>query len=93
MLRIARQKSTGAEIPNFLQKSDTKFKEFHNTLDNVYLKLNEVGIGIISKFILQFFQMLTLWETGILGTHSPEALLTAFHGEQEHCGLTFTMLT
>ena len=49
LLRIARQKNAGTEMPNSLQKSNPRFAEFHNTLHNVYRKLNEDGIGITSK--------------------------------------------
>ena len=38
--------SSGEEPPNFLQKSDPRFKELHNVIDNLYCKLQGQGISI-----------------------------------------------
>ena len=37
------------EPPNFLQKSDPRFRELHNVINNLYRKLQGQGIDIQAK--------------------------------------------
>ena len=81
---------------NFIDKKDKKFKELHCICDRLYRELRKKGIGANSKRA----ELMTpedewrLWETGVLGVHSPAALLNVvfycngknFHlrGGEEH---------
>ena len=94
-----------SEAPNFLQKNDTRFKDLHNALDNVYRQLNSDGVGLATKKTLTLADadMNLLWEKGIIGKHAPTPLLRAvfftlgmhacLRGGEEHRQLTFSMLT
>ena len=46
LLRHVRTTAAAEEPPNFVQKSDPRFKELHNVIDNVCQKLQGQGIGI-----------------------------------------------
>ena len=93
------------EAPNFLLKNDTRFKDLHNAMDNVYRHLNCKGIGLTTKKtpILTDADINALWQKGIIGKHAPTPLLRAvffmlgmhacLRGGEEHRSLNFSMLT
>ena len=65
--------------PNFLDRTDTKFKKLHNTCDVIFRSLHDDGIGADKKSA----QVITkehedkLWESGVLNTTTPDGLQKA----------------
>ena len=57
--------------PNFLDKSDPDFTEFHRTVDNLFRRLREEGVGADSKQTASISkeEENLLWEKGILNMH------------------------
>ena len=104
LMRHIRADAT-CEVPNFLLKNDTRFKDLHNAMDNVCCHLNHNGIGLTTKKTptLTDADMNALWEKGIIGKHAPTPLLRAvfftlgmhacLRGGEEHRSLNFSMLT
>ena len=104
LLRHIRADAT-CDVPNFLLKNDTRFKDLHHAMDNVCCHLNHNGIGLTTKKTptLTDADMNALWEKGIIGKHAPTPLLrvvfftlgmhTCLRGGEEHRSLNFSMLT
>ena len=67
------------ERPNFLDKKDSRFKNFHGTLDSHYHNLHASGLGREVKHarVLSEDDEEKLWKSGVLGTLSPQALQNA----------------
>ena len=65
--------------PNFFSKSDTNFVSFRNTMDSVFRKLREDGVGVNKKHAKPFSKAeeSQLWDSGVLGTDNPLALQRA----------------
>ena len=63
----------------FMDSKDPKYKSFHNVLNNVSKKLLSEGVGAVKKQakIVAQSEEDTLWEKGVVGTHSPAALSNA----------------
>ena len=63
--------------PNFLDTSNHDFASFHNALDNVFRDLRTRGVGAQARQTEAFSKEDedSLWDAGILGTHSPKCLL------------------
>ena len=82
--------------PNILDKSNPDFTEFHCTIDNLFRRLREEGVGAGSKQTASFTkdEENLLWEKGILNTSTPKGLFRAvffyngknfvLRGGQEH---------
>ena len=84
LLRYSRDKHPNAL--NFLCTEDTRFHLLHNALDNVMRELRTEGVGSVTKSAEVFTKEdeNKLWNLGILGIHSPKALLRAvffFYGK------------
>ena len=79
LLRYARSKST--DFPNFLDKSDPRFRELRAACDNVARRLRKDGVGAEVKHAEVFTEKdkLKLWETGTIGTTNPLALVSIYH--------------
>ncbi len=102
ILHHARQVITHA--PNFLDKNNIKFQSLHAVLDNLFKELQKDGVAKDTKNaeIISKEDKIKLWETKVIGTENPKALLqTAFYlngknfclrGGQEHCNLKLTQL-
>ena len=56
-----------------------EFMPFHNALNNTSKKLLSEGIGASKKQarIVTSHEENTMWERGVIGTHSPKSLLNA----------------
>ena len=67
------------ECPNFLDKSDGRFKDLHGTLDAYFHNLHSQGIGREVKHAEVFTaeEEDQLWESGVCGLNSPTALQNA----------------
>ena len=76
--------------PNVLDKSNHAFKKLHNVIDNLFKELSKAKhTEIVTKE-----EENLLWSSGVLGTHTPKALLNAvfysngknfcLRGGQEH---------
>ena len=66
--------------PNFIDRGqrEANFPRLHNALDRHLKMLRNMGIGVeIHRASVITPDMNTLWMLGILGTHSPKALLNA----------------
>ena len=90
-------------VVSFIEKS-TREKYYHNALDRMLRALRENGIGLERKRA----QVITrdieakLWETGVLGLHSPQSLLNSvffyngkifyLRGVSEHAKLQFSQI-
>ena len=80
--------------------SDTRFLDLRNTLDTVSMSLRKEGIGVSKSHaaVISSEDQKLMWESGVLGTDSPWALvravfvITGLHfslrGGQEHRDLT-----
>ena len=77
LLRYSR--SLQIDPPNFLDRTDTKFKKLHNTCDVIFRSLHDDDIGAKKKST----QVITkehedkLWESGVLNTTTPDGLQKA----------------
>ena len=75
--------------PNIFAKNDPAFRELHFTMDSVYQKLREDGVGA-QKHSAEPFTVddeNKLWSLGVMGTHSPLTLLRAvfFYNSKNFC--------
>ena len=61
----------------FLDKKNSLFKELHGTLDNLFRRLHEDGVGRQVKHVITKQDEVQLWESGELGTKDPKALQNA----------------
>ena len=63
----------------FFDKSDLKFRDLRNTLDSVCVSLRKEGIGAVRKHaaVISLDDERIMWESGVLGTDSPWALVHA----------------
>ncbi len=77
ILRHARQVNTHA--PNFLDKNNIKFQSLHAVLDNLFKELQKDGVAKDTKHaeIIAKEDEIKLWETNVIGTKNPKALLQA----------------
>ena len=74
ILRIVR----GNGVPfNFLDKSDIRFRDLHQTLDRVCCDLHSKGVGADkeSASVISFEDEDLFWETGAVGFETPRSLL------------------
>lgn len=64
-------------VPNFLSESDTRFAGLRGARDCVARKLREDGVGASIKHakVITSEEESQLWSAGVLGVHSPSALL------------------
>ena len=90
--------------PNFLEKKSVDFVDFHRSLDNIFRKLREDGIGAGSRHAptISIEEESLLWEKGVLNDSTPRGLLRAvfyyngknfiLRGGQEHRDLKLSQL-
>ena len=77
LLRYVRECVPGC--PNFLDRKDSRFAQFHGTLDALFRQLHSEGIGIQTKRT----ETITkedeekLWSSGVMGESTPRALQNA----------------
>ena len=102
ILRYMRQATPRCSVPNFLDRKNPDFAEVHSVTDHIYRQLRMKGIGASRKAteVLTKDEENTLWERGVLGVHTPQALLNAtfflngknlaLRGGKEHHELKFT---
>ena len=95
---------SATQAPNIFDKSNPVFKELHSTMDSVYRKLRSNGVGAEKQSAEPFTkeEENKLWEQGIMGNGSPEALLRAvffyngknfcLRGGEEHRNLRLSQL-
>ena len=84
-----KQHQGSANVVSFIEKSTQEkyFPQYHNALDHVLRLLCDNGIGIERKraqVLTQDIEM-KLWETGVLGIHSPQSLLNTVFLNQSLC--------
>ena len=76
------QRSMQAKKAPFLllDRSDTRFRELHLTLDSVSSDLHRQGVGATRKSaaVISVKDEMCFWEKGILGTSSPAVLQNTF---------------
>ena len=67
------------ETPDFLTKSDWRFRELSGCIESVYVDLRKQGIGTEVKHtpIITLYEENQLWEKGIFGTSTPLSLQRA----------------
>ena len=92
-------RSGNPSAPNFLDKTSPTFFQLHTVIDNQFKELRQQGVGSESKHaeIISKEEEDMLWKSGVMGTHSPQALFNAvfffngknfcLRGGQEHRGL------
>ena len=89
--RVMKQQQGPASVVNFVEKSEREkhYPQLHNALDRVLRHLRESGIGIERKRAALITPDIEakLWETGVIGCHSPQALLNAvfFYNGKNFC--------
>ncbi len=71
------RENLGRAAPNIINKKMTYFQKKKNALDQQLRLLRKKGIGVMKKQapIITPEQETQLWESGVLGVHSPEALM------------------
>ena len=64
---------------NILSKKYHTFDGLHNTLDRMFRKLRSEGVGAVQKHAEPFNkdEENSLWKSGVMGTHTPQALFNA----------------
>ena len=84
---------------NIFSKNDVRFRSFHGTMESVFQSLHKKGIGAEVKHteVISNEEEALIWSKGIIGSHSPRALLRAvfylngknfcLRGGQEHRNL------
>ena len=62
-----------------MNQKDERFKRIHTVLDNLSRQLHKDGIGATKSQaqVVTVAEEKQLWTSGVLGTHSPEALQNA----------------
>ena len=102
ILRYMRQATPRCTVPNFFDRKNPDFAELHSVTDHIYRQLRLKGIGASKKAteVLTKGEENTLWERGVLGVHTPQALLNAtfflngknlaLRGGKEHHELKFS---
>ena len=90
---------------NIMDTKNAAYKDLHSVRDAVYHDLHTEGVGTAKKQarIIGYEEETVLWENGVMGTKSPEALLHAVFfynglnfalcGGQEHRQLKRSQLT
>ena len=90
--------------PNFRDKKNSEFVDFHRSLDNLFRKLREERVGAESKqtATITIEEENMLWDKDILNTVTPKGLFRAvFHyngknfvlrGGQEHRELQLSQI-
>lgn len=65
--------------PNFLEKKSVDFVNFYRSLDNIFRKLREDGIGTGSHHAptISIKEENLLWEKGVLNDSTPHGILRA----------------
>ena len=89
ILRFMRQATPRCEVPNFLDRKNPDFRELHSVTDHIYRQLRSAGIGSSKKTteILSKDEETLLWTRGVLGVHTPQALLnTVFFSQRKESG-------
>ena len=96
---LRHMRSGNPSAPNFLEKTSPTFFQLHTVIDNHFKELRQQGVGSESKHaeIISKEEEDMLWKSGVMGTHSPQALFNAvfffngknfcLRGGQEHRGL------
>ena len=104
---VMKKRFRAVNVTNFVDKSaqEKYFPLLHNALDRTLRELRENGIGVERKRASLITPDIEnkLWNVGIIGTHSPQALLNAvffyngknfcLRGISEHMKLKFSQIT
>ena len=79
----------GRAAPNIIDKKNNLFPKKRNALDQQLRCLRKMGIGIAKRRapVITEDQETQLWDAGVIGFHSPEALLNAifFYNGKNFC--------
>ena len=90
---------------NLFDKSDSRFRDLHNTLDTVSVFFRKAGVGAEVKYagVISLDDEDRLWAKGVIGTASPWPLLRAafytvglyfsLRGGQEHHDLKVSQMS
>ena len=81
LFRVMKQFQGAQNVTNFVDKTEREkhFPQLHNALDRVLRQLRQSGIGVECRRAALITDDIEskLWETGVTGIHSPQALLHA----------------
>ena len=81
LFRVMKQFQGAQNVTNFVDKTEREkhFPQLHNALDRVLRQLRQSGIGVECRRAALITDDIEskLWETGVIGIHSPQALLHA----------------
>ena len=77
LLRYSRSKCRGT--PNFLDKSDPRFRELRGACESISRQLRQAGVGAEVKHatLITPDEEDMLWTSGVLGVSSPKVLVRA----------------
>ena len=101
---LRRMRELNPNCPNFLDKSDNRFKILQGTLDSYFHKLHSEGIGRKVKHaeVITTDEEDQLWESGVLNVTTPRGLQNAvfytigklfcLRGGKEHRALKLSQL-
>ena len=72
---LRHMREMNVNCPNFLEKSDSNFKDLHRTLDSLFHQLHSDGIGRQVKHakVLSSEDERKLWDAGVMGTKNPKS--------------------
>ena len=67
------------DCPNFLETTDSRFKEMHSIIGAYFLQLRVEGVDAVVKraSLISKEKENALWDNGVLGDKTPEQLLNA----------------
>ena len=106
LFRVMKQQQGASNVVNFVDRAERKkhFPLLHNSLDRVLRQLRHDGIGVERKRAALITPDIEskLWESGVIGCYSPQALLHAvffyngknfcLRGISEHQNLRFSQI-
>lgn len=98
LFRFLKENAGVNSAPNFIDRAqrEANFPRLHNSLDRHLKMLRSIGIGakVQRAAVITPEMENTLWRLGILGTHSPKALLrTVFFLQLIQRNIDYKLLT
>ena len=77
ILRFMR--SIDPACPNFLDRSDTRFRDFHGSCEVIFRRLHQSGVGTVVRHtpVFSIDEEGVLWSSGVLSVDNPKGLQRA----------------